>query len=236
MLRRATEADIPRINDILNDPSVYHGATLGMDIGPMDVGPAFQALYVLMFEDGMGCYLIDPYSASAGEIHTCILPGGRGSAAEDAGYEAIRFCFSVLSFQKIYTRILATNKGADLYARNAGFVRISDTGSVRGYVLNRERWPQVDKSLHLALPPLLVGICPDEHFQRTLGAACLMGMKGWMGNAVAFYNEHARLHGYPRMDVVGPDSVLVGGRLIHFDGQDLIRVEELCLPPEPSQP
>lgn len=237
MLRRATRDDIPRINEILNHPSVYFGATMGKDIGAMNVEPAFEYLHVLMREDGNGCYIIDPYSDTAGEIHTCFLPEARGVGAEEAGFEAIRFCFASLALHKIYTRVQIENKGTDLYARQAGFVRISDTGDIRSYVLNRERWPQVDKVLAQAAPPGIQALGGDDHFQRLMGAVCMMGMRGWLGNAVAFYNEHARLHGYPRMDVVGLESVLVGGRLIHFDEQDSIRVEVLpCQQPEPLEP
>ena len=236
MLRRATPEDIPRINEILNHPSVYPGATMGMDVGPLNVEPVFENVVVLMREDGMGHYLLDPYSPHAGEIHTCFLPEARGVGAEEAGFEAIRFCFASLAWQKIYTRVLASNKGADLYVRQAGFVRISDTQGIRSYVLHRDRWPQVDKSLEHAVPLALEALSSEEHFRKTMGAFCLMGMKEFIGNGVAFYNEHARLHGYPRMDVVGPESVLVGGRLIHFEETGSIRVEELtCQQPEPSQ-
>lgn len=230
MLRRATEDDIPAINEIMNHPSVYKGATLGRDIGPMDVTHAFKALYVLLLESGHGCIILDPYSSTTGEVHTCLKPEARGPGSDKIVMEALRFFFGELALHKLFTRVLVANKPADLFARQAGFVRISDTGEIRSYILPRERWPQVDEELGAILPPALDGILDDTHFRKVLGAACLLGMKGWMGNAVSFYNEHARLHGYPTMEVTTLDSVMVGGRLIHFDVKNTFRVEEMpCL-------
>jgi hypothetical protein len=230
MLRRATPDDIPEINEILNHPSVYPAATLGVNVGYLDITQGFEFLHILMIEGGGGCLILDPYNEMTLELHTCILPEFRGKVAELVAEETLRFAFGILAATRIFTRIQVTNKGADLFARQMGFVRISDGEELRSYEMTVNRWPSQDKHLaDLAVPELLV-LCPDPHFGKIAGAVCLMANNGYLGHGVALYNEHARLHGYPRMEVCGLDSITVGGLIIHFSERNHPKVEVLsCL-------
>jgi hypothetical protein len=227
MLTRATLADIKTINEILNHPTVYPAATMGHDVGILDIGPQLEAnnLHVLMLEDEGGCIILDPYDEDTLELHTCILPAFRGKTAEVVAAETLRFVFGELGAMELLTRVQIENKGADLFARQAGFVRISDGEDLRSYQMTSDRWPYVDKGLGDFAPSEARDLMHDHHFTQILGAMVYCGNKGYMAHGVALYNKHARLHGYHRMDVVGQDSVMVGGLIIHFTERDHPKVE-----------
>jgi N-acetylglutamate synthase-like GNAT family acetyltransferase len=232
VIRRATNDDIPAINAILNHPSIYPAATLGVDVGALDVTDAMENIHVLLIEEGAGgCLILDPYNHLTLELHTCILPDFRGKLAEVVAEEVLRFAFGQLAAARIFTRIHVTNKGADLFARQMGFVRISDGHELRGYEMTVNRWPSQDKHLAECAIPEMEALVPDPHFGKIAGAFALMANNGFLGNGVALYNEHARLHGYPRMDVPTLDSVLVGGLRIHFSERNNPRVEVMSCQP-----
>ena len=234
MVKLATVEDIPGINAILNHPEVYRWATMGVDMGTLNIEPGFKNLFTIMVEDGKGCIILDPYSIETMEVHTCLLPSSRGASSEEIVRGVLRFAFAETGCQEILTKVPRENKAADLFTRQTGFVRISDALEVRSYVFPIERWPHLDETLDAFCPPEFTEI-QDPHYRRVMGAMVLMSMKGFMGKAVSVYNKHARLHGFPPMGINGMDSVAVGGRAIHFEG-DSYKVEDLCQPqPLPEQ-
>jgi hypothetical protein len=243
MLRRATAKDIKIINGILNDPSIYLAATMGHDVGELDVTAQMKSnnIHVLLVEEGEGgCLILDPYDETTLELHTCLLPSFRGKAAEQVASETLRFAFGTLAAAELLTRVLVSNKGADLFARQVGFVRISDEGldkdGLRAYQMTVDRWPYVDKEVSVFAIPEMAEIVQGDNFRRTCGAFSLMAQNGYLGHGVSLYNKHARLHGYPRMDVVGSDSIMVGGLIIHFEERNHPKVEVLpCQSLEPLQ-
>jgi hypothetical protein len=244
MLRRAEDQDVETINAILNHPAVYPHATQGHDVGVLDIRGQMEAqnLHVLMIKDGEGgCIILDPYDDATLELHTCILPDFRGKAAEQVAAETLRFAFGDLGGLDLLTRVQISNRGADLFARQVGFVRISDEENpkdgIRSYQMTSDRWPYVDKNLHQFAPEKVRDLIDSPHFRQIMGAVTYMGSRDRLGHGVALYNKHARLHGYHRMDVVGPDSIMVGGLIIHFAERNKPRVEEaLCQQQVQSQP
>ena len=233
MLRLATLENIPAINRVLNHPEVYPWATMGQDIGPLDIAPSFGSLYVLIAEGDAGCIILDPYDERTMELHTCLLPELRGLPSEEVLRDTLRFVFAETMAMEILTKVPLANKSADLYTRQAGFIRISDSEDGRAYQFDIERWPYQDASLAGICPEELAKGITDPHYLRVLGALVLMGMKGYMGKGVSIFNKHARLHGFPRVDVVGMDSIAVGGRTIHFE-VNTYQVENLCQPSQLS--
>ena len=239
LTRRAGIEDIQIINRILNHPSVYPNATLGRDVGALDIGPQMQAenLFGLMIDGGNGgCIILDPYDETQMEVHSCILPDFRGREAEKIAVEVMRFAFGELGTRKLLTMVQTNNKPADLFARQMGFVRISDGEEFRGYELSEYRWPCQDKELGALAVPEMLTCCPDPHFARICGAMTLRANSGFMGTGVALYNSHARLHGYPRMFVVDMDSILVGDWVVHFAERGNPKVETLTWQPEAQSP
>jgi len=236
MLRLATSMDIPEINRILNHPDVYRWATMGKDMGPMDITPAFDQVHVLLEDSGGGCIVLDPYSEDTFEVHTCLLDGFHGKIAEEIARDTVRFVFAETGGMEILTNIQTENKAADLFARQcSGFIRIADAPDLRSYQLRIERWPYLDAGLESFCPAELEPIVLDAHHRRLFGALMLTSRRGFMGKAVAVYNKHARLQGYLPVEVCGLDSLTVGGLTIHFLGNDAYQVGELCQSQSESQ-
>lgn len=233
MLRLATPHDIPEINRVLNHADVYRWATMGKDLGPLDVGPAFDKLFVLVDPEGQGCIILDPYDEGTFEVHTCLLEAARGKAAEGIVRDALRFIFAETGCMEILTKVSTDNKAADLFTRQVGFIRVADAAQLRSYQLRIERWPYLDTTLDEFCPPELVPLAMDDYHKRLFGALLLMSSKGFMGKAVATYNLHARLQGYLPVEVCGMDSLTVGGLAVHFGEDGSHRVEELCPPQQP---
>ena len=229
MLRLATPSDIPAINKVLNHPEIYPWATMGQDMGPLDIGPGFGMLHTLIAEDESGCIILDPYDELTMELHTCLMQALRGKPTEEVLRDTLRFVFAETFAQEIVTKVPANNKAADLYVRQAGFVRISDSSDGHAYQFRIERWPHQDQNLSDLCPEELAEGISDPHHLRVLGALVLTGMKGYMGKGTSFYNKHARLHGFDPVAVIGMDSIAVGGRAIHFEA-NTYRVEDLCQP------
>ncbi len=228
MLRLASQEDIPTINRILNHPGIYSWATMGKAMGPLDITAAFTSVFVLLDEAGQGCVILDPYDTATFEVHTCLLESLRGAEAQKIALETIRFVFAETGGMEILTKVQTANRGADLFARQSGFIRVADAPDLRSYQLTIERWPYLDEGLEQLCPSALSEAASDGHHRRLLGAMTLMGMRGFMGKAAAIYNKHARLQGYPPVQVCGPDSLTVGGLTIHFEQPGCVRVEELC--------
>jgi hypothetical protein len=228
MVKLATIEDIPTINAILNHQDIYRWATMGKQVGPMDITREFSNLFTLLVDDGSGCIVLDPYSEQTVEVHVCLLPSSRGLASEEVVRETLRFVFAETGCTEILTQVPRDHKAADLFTRQVGFVRIADSADLRAYQFTIERWPYQDKTLNMFCPIELD--IEDEHQQLVFGAFMLMSRKGFMGKAVSIYNKHARLHGFAPMAIIGMDSVTVGGRAIHF-GVDTYRVEDLCQSP-----
>jgi hypothetical protein len=228
MVKLAVAEDIPVINAILNCPDIYRWATMGKPVGPLDVTHAFNQLFTLLVDNGeSGCIILDPYSESTMEVHVCLMPACQGHESEEVVKDTLRFVFAETGAMEILTKVPKDHKAADLFTRQVGFVRISDSDDLRAYQFSIERWPYLDESLTEFCPPELAIEIIDHHQQRVMGAFMLMSLKGFMGKAVSIYNKHARLHGFAPMQIIGMDSVLVGGQAIHF-GVNTYRVEVKC--------
>ncbi len=235
MLRLANREDIPEINRVLNHEEVYRWATMGKDLGILDISPAFERVFVLLEPSGGGCIILDPFSEGTFEVHTCILGAFRGKASEAIVQDTLRFVFAETGCMEILTKVPIENKAADLFTRQVGFIRVADASQLRSYQLSIERWPYLDTTLDQFCPPELAVLAMDDYQRRLFGALMLVSSKGFMGKAVSVYNKHARLQGYLPVEVCGMDSLTVGGLAIHFGEDGSFRVEDVCQPQPPEQ-
>lgn len=235
MLRLATLDDIPEINRVLNHEEIYRWATMGKDLGPLDITKGFEFMHVLVDDAGGGCIFLDPYSEDTFEVHTCLLECSRGKASESIVRDTLRFAFAETMCMEILTKVATNNKGADLFTRQVGFVRVADASDLRSYQLTIERWPYLDEGLDEFCPPGMEHLAVDGYQKRLFGVLILVSSKGFMGKAVSIYNKHARLQGYQPVQVCGPDSLTVGGLAIHFGEDGSYRVEDVCQP-QPQVP
>lgn len=228
MLRLATLEDTPEINRILNHEEIYPWATMGKMTEPLDIGPAFDKVFVLLEDSGGGCIILDPYSVDTIEVHTCLLEAFRGKESASIVRDTLRFAFAETGCMEILTKVPVNNKAADLFTRTVGFIRVADATELRSYQLSIERWPYLDETLDEFCPPELEDMAVDTYQKRLFGALMLVSSKGFMGKAVSIYNKHARLQGYLPVQVCGMDSLTVGGLAIHFGEDGSFRVEDVC--------
>ncbi len=228
MLRLATKDDIPEINRVLNHEEIYPGATMGKPMGPLDISRGFDFLHVLLDDAGAGCIILDPFSVDTMEVHTCLFEAARGKSSDRLVRETMRFVFAETGCMELLTKVPVTNKAADLFTRQVGFIRVADASELRSYQLTIERWPYLDETLDEFCPSELATLAMDAYQKRLFGALMLVSSKGFMGKAVSIYNKHARLQGYLPVEVCGMDSLTVGGLAIHFEKDGSFRVEDVC--------
>ena len=231
MLRLATLDDIPEIYRILNHEEIYRWATMGKDMGPLDIAVIFEGVFVLLEDTGGGCIILDPYAEDTFEVHTCLLESFRGKNSAPIVRDTLRFAFAETGCMELLTKVPVDNKAADLFTRQVGFIRVADASELRSYQLTIERWPYLDESLDELCPPALEPLAVDAYQKRLFGALMLVSSKGFMGKAVSIYNKHARLQGYLPVQVCGMDSLTVGGLAIHFGEDGSFRVEDVCQSP-----
>lgn len=140
MLRLATREDVPTLNAILNDPSVYPHVSLGIP-GPLDFGPVFDHCFFLMLQNEGGFFMLHPITGGL-EVHTCFLPGHRGKEASDAGWELLRTCFMQWGTSCIFTKVPLGNIHTDHFTRKHGFKRIGADAEFRFYEMTRDGYLQ----------------------------------------------------------------------------------------------
>jgi hypothetical protein len=138
---------------------------MGQDVGPLDIGRAFESVFTLLLEDRKGCIIQDPYSEQTMEVHTCLLPEHRGHEAEEVVKEALRFAFAETGCMELLTKVPLPNKAADLFTRQTGFIRISDSSDGKAYQFSIERWPYLDHSLDELCPPQLAKDVRERYYQ-----------------------------------------------------------------------
>lgn len=121
--------DVAALNAIINDPAVrpFVGHP---DAGPLDVGPLLDEPDTIALAIPYGAFVLTSIGEGALELHTMILPEGRGRNTVPAIQAACRYAFSS-GCKVIATKTAHDNPAANLVARRAGF---EPTGDHHGHV------------------------------------------------------------------------------------------------------
>lgn len=227
-LHRTMSADF--LNEVANDEAVrpFVGGTGLVDVTSIVTNPQNIALV-----NDHGGFIFVRDEATRFELHTLLLPDGRGADVLPAFEEAARFIFTATDALEILTKIPASNRAADLMARRAGFVPIftrsgvwPDGSDVVFFALSLDAWRAKDSTLWAegeAFHDLLLAAKfgagselpvhgEDEAHERAVGAASLMARAGNAGKAVWMYNRWARFSGYATIEQVGIAPVLLDVR------------------------
>src|SRR5262245_19837679 len=92
-----------RLNEIVNDPSVYPWVK-GWALGPLDIsGPAANPNNVLLIGEG-GAIIFTPLSRSFYEAHTQVLKSHRGKWAKEFCQECLLYLFTKTEAMEVLTR------------------------------------------------------------------------------------------------------------------------------------
>lgn len=230
--------DPASVNACFNHPEVRPHVGLP-DAGPLDMSAvlADENNYALAVPHGVFLFARD--DQDRWEMHTCILPEGRGAAVLPAVHAAFRWMFVHTPCVELITRVPHTNKPAALVARRAGFAHLftrpagwHDGADVDYFTLTLDRWRGLDATLAaeghafhetLSAAKVAAGISDpphpdDEAHDRAVGLACLMAKAGNHFKAAWAYNRWARLAGYHPVSIEPPTAPVfnTGDALITF--------------------
>jgi hypothetical protein len=231
--------DAAQINGIANHPEVR--PHIGYpDLGALDFGQFLDnpLNHALAFEDG--AFLFAHHEPGRYEVHTLILPKGRGAGVVPASIAAARFMFTATDATEILTKVAGSNKPADLMCRRVGFAPAftrkaawCDGSDLTYFVLTLDAWRARDDLLleegwafHAAIDAAkracgstLPTHPDDDAHDRAVGAACLMAKAGNSRKAIHLYNRWARFAGYQPGALINdaPATFDIGDAVIAFN-------------------
>jgi hypothetical protein len=242
--------DAARVAAVFNHPEVRPWAGKP-DAGPLDFSDFLANLDNVALATDHACFLFKRDEPGRYELHTGIVPEGRGAAVIPAASAAFRWMFVHTDCVELVTQIAGSNRPADLMARRAGFKPIftrkggaEDGSDLTGFVLSLAFWPSLDPTLaeeghalHVALEAAkeaagsTAPVHPDDDaHDRAVGLSCLMAKAGNTAKAVWAYNRWARLAGYRQAQILPPPPPVldIGDAHIRFTPE----LEILRCPPQ----
>lgn len=230
IIRRHFNADL--LNEVVNHPEVYPWVK-GKFKGPLDLTPVIQdSKHILLMGEHGGC-LFTTHQPGLYEVHTQVVPAGRGKWTLKMVNEALRWMFTRTDAIEIFTRVPKGNVGAltlvKLIHGSFQFTRPNgwwiDDHSVEAdmYTLHYTDWvrtaPGIEKKgewFHVRLEEeyaklnVRKPIHPDDDIHdRYVGAAVDTIMGGQVHKAVIFYNRWASMAGYGEVRVVTSNPVVI---------------------------
>jgi len=219
------------MNRVVNDPSVrpwVGGGDVELDVTPWTSNPAN---IVLVNEHGGFCGI--KHDAGIYELHTNILPEGRGLKAVHAAREACQYLFTKTDAQEIITKVPTFNKAADRFARTFGYTeRFRRTDAAVGpdgpcdvtyFAYTIDQWAAADDLLpvygkwfhdELEKAKIAAGSSlpihdDDDAHDRAVGAAIAMIRAGNASKGIWFYNRWARFAGYATIYLLSLNPVVI---------------------------
>lgn len=112
--------DAATLNTVVNDPAVYpwvHGAVEG----PLDLTAIAGDPQNVLLQGEFGSMLFMPVSPGIWELHTQVLPEGRGPWTLGLGRAALLWMFTATDAVEILTRVPEGNVAAASAAKRGGF-------------------------------------------------------------------------------------------------------------------
>jgi hypothetical protein len=124
-VRILTLKDINFVNYILTHESIYEYISddLECDKNILAKAALSNNSMLLISPNAFTIYLLNRINCITVEVHTNILPEGRGDTGIKAGRESIRWVFDNTVYKKIISWVPSFNKQAAVYAVKCGFRR-----------------------------------------------------------------------------------------------------------------
>ena len=228
IIRRATDSTFS--NMVLNHPEVRKH-TLHVEGVPSDITPLVSNPANVVMEGEYGGIIFHQVLAGLFEVHTYVLPEGRGKWALDMAHEAIEWMFCRTNASELYTRVPDGNVAAMALSRAVGAKleqrvmnkingdnvmvdimtgRIQDWIKIAPGLIEKGVW--FHARLHEKMAAL--GLTDDNHppnewHDRHVGAAVKMIEGGQARKGVIFYNRWAALALAPPIRMVSAEPVVV---------------------------
>lgn len=229
MLDRQSDAAL--INRIMNDPSVR--PTIG-GTGPIDLAPlvANQGNVVLCGEHGGAVF--HKLLPGLYELHTAVLPAGRGAWTLQAGADALFHIFTRTDCVEVVTKVPPENRPAEAATKRIGMTYdwLSPCGwEVKGvnrpvpiYSMKFTDWPRTCADVlapigvwfHAEIQSQLarLGRPPIEHIEddfhnAAAGAVVAMIRGGQAMKGVTYYNRRAGIAKTPMIRIINADPLVL---------------------------
>jgi len=226
------------LNRCANDPAVrpFIG---NIAAGELDLSGFLDVPFnvALVFEHG--AFAFEQHEHGRYEVHTFILPAGRGAGVVPASLAAARWMFTHTDAIEILTKVPETNKPADIMCRRAGFAPVfrresawEDGSAITFFALTLDAWRERDdetlamgRAFHEALERAKAAVgshlpthADDAAHDRAVGASLLMARAGNARKAVHLYNRWARFAGYAPGALLNdaPATFDVGDAIVAF--------------------
>lgn len=121
--------DVAHINEVINHPEVR--PFIGGD-GEIDITPAVIEKQNVFLMGEHGGFMLAWSAPNVHEIHTFILPSGRGSWAREAAQELIAFCRKN-GDRMIWTKVPKGRKNVEAFTRRAGLKATGEEVTMFGH-------------------------------------------------------------------------------------------------------
>lgn len=223
------DRDVAFWNRIANDPSVRPHVGAGAD----DLDLTEMVAGARCFAGDHGGFIFVQHEVGRYELHTMILPEGRGAWVLPAFATAARLMFAATDCTEIVTKTAGSNRAAAIMGRRAGFRQTfvrkgawHDGSDLTFYSFTLDEWMARDAALageghdfHLMLEAAkaasgspLPAHPDDEAHDRAAGAAALMALAGQAAKAAWIYSRWAALAGYQTIELIEDDPPVLDVR------------------------
>ena len=222
------QSDPAIVNHILNHPSVLPWV-IGNKKAPLDASPVIANTNNIVLACEWCAFIFAKMTTGIYELHTCVLPEGRGQGTISAGHEAMDWMFSSTDAAEIVTRVPRGNIAGDAAMRALGIAPWFKTkpiwplagGNVPMTVyrlalldwitLAQDRLRVKGKEFHRKL--IAAGGAVDHEDDPLhdvyVGAALGMIDGGQIDKGIIAYDLWASLSGYDTISVVSRDPLLI---------------------------
>lgn len=214
-----------KINTIINEPSVYEWVK-GRFKGYMDLTPVIADLRNVLLVGEFGGTLFIQHQPGFYEVHTQVLPSGRGKWTLKMVQDSLKWMFTKTEAVEIFTKVPKGNLGARALVRaihgslefrnKRGWVVKDEVVYADMFSLNIQTWvrtaPDLEtrgKWFHDKLEAeykkknkVEPNHEDDPIHDRYVGCAVETILGGQAQKAVVFYNRWARMAGYADIKIV----------------------------------
>jgi len=225
MIRRATDAEF--LNRVLNHPEIRPWIA-DPSQGTLDMSAAVANPANVCLTGTHGVLFFFKYFDGYYEVHSQVLPEGRGEWAKEFAEQCVRFMFSATDCVEILTRVPQGHVAAAALTRAMGFrpqfvtppecrflgamVRCSIHAlSLADWVLRApglaERGAEFHNWMNARIPGKAHG--RDDDHNRMVGAALDMAMSGQVAKGVLWYNRYAFAARHKPVALINLDPVQI---------------------------
>jgi hypothetical protein len=221
-------ADAAFVNGVLNHPEVRPWIADAGD-GEIDLSDHLARSNVLALRGEHGLFMLYKLDVGLYEVHTAILPSGRGEWARKFGAEGTWFMFTRTDCIEILTRVPVPHAPARRLTLDMGFRHqfttlpesrfMAEPAAIDVFSLSIQDWARVvpgieeeGRAFHEWLNRQVREGQPhsdDPAHNRTVGIALSMIRAGMIGKGIVWYNRWAAMARHPMIALIETDPVRI---------------------------